>query len=247
MKISIVTAVYNNYSTIRDALDSALAQRGTKVELVVIDGGSNDGTLDILREYSDRLGVLVSEHDHGVYDALNKGIARASGEVIGFLHSDDVFADEQSLARVAEVFSDPQVDAVYGDLVYVHKGNISKVIRYWQSGEFSHKRLGWGWMPPHPTFYVRRSVYERLGGFDTSLRIAADYDCMVRFFRSGINVAYIPETLVRMRIGGESNRSLKNIVRKSAEDYQVLQRHGVGGIRSLMLKNLRKVPQFFRR
>ena len=247
MKISVITAVYNNRYTICDALDSALSQVGVDVELVVIDGGSKDGTVNLLHNYSSQLGVMVSERDNGIYDALNKGISHSSGEVIGFLHSDDLFADEQALARVADAFSDPKVDAVYGDLVYVHKDNTDKVIRYWQSGEYSPERLGWGWMPPHPTFYVRRSVYERLGVFDTSFKIAADYDCMVRFLSRGIRVAYIPETQVKMRVGGESNRSLKNILRKSSEDYRVLRRHGVGGMGALVWKNLSKVSQFFRR
>lgn len=247
MKISVITAVYNNCDNICDALDSILSQSDTDIELVVIDGASDDGTVDVLRNYAEHIDVLVSERDSGIYDALNKGISHASGDVIGFLHSDDLFADKHVLARITKAFSDPEVDAVYGDLVYVQKGDTDKVIRYWRSGDYSPRRLGWGWMPPHPTFYVRRSVYVRLGGFDTSLRIAADYDCMLRFLTQGVRAAYLPETLVRMRIGGVSNRSLKNILRKSAEDYQVLRRHGVGGVGALMWKNLSKVPQFFRR
>jgi glycosyltransferase len=246
MKISVVTAVFNNRKTIGAAIDSALSQTGADVELIVIDGGSTDGTLDVLRTYGNRLAVLVSEPDRGIYDALNKGIARATGEVVGFLHSDDLFADERVLERVASAFAEPDVGAVYGDLLYVRKDAPDVVVRYWRAGEFSASRLGWGWMPPHPTFYVRRSIYERLGMFDLGYRIAADYDTMLRFLgRGGIRATYIPEVLVKMRMGGTSNRSLANIVRKSREDYLALRRNGVGGVGTLAWKNLGKVKQFF--
>lgn len=246
MKISIITAVYNNRETIAGALDSALAQTGADFELIVIDGGSTDGTLAMLNRYADRLAVLVSEPDKGIYDALNKGIHRAGGDVVGFLHSDDLFTNNLVLKRVAEMFADAQVEAVYGDLLYVRKNNPQEVVRYWRAGAYSRARLGWGWMPPHPTFYVRRSVYERLGLFDTNYRIAADYDCMLRFLgKGGVQVGYIPEVLVKMRVGGTSNRSLKHIMRKSLEDYRALKINKVGGMGALVWKNLSKLPQFF--
>jgi glycosyltransferase len=221
MKISVITAVYNAKDTASEALESILEQTHPDIELIVIDGASTDGTREMLAEYADRLSVFISEPDDGIYDALNKGIAHAAGDVIGFLHADDLFADDVVLAKVAEVFVDSSVDAVYGDLVYVSKSEPDKVIRYWKAGEFSPEKLKAGWMPPHPTLYVRRSVYERLGAFDTSFHIAADYDCMLRFLGVGkINCHYIPEVLVRMRLGGKSNRSLANIVQKSVEDYK---------------------------
>jgi glycosyltransferase len=248
MKFSVVTAVYNNRETIAQALDSALAQDHPNVELIVIDGGSTDGTLQVLQGYADRLAVLVSEPDRGIYDALNKGIERASGEVVGFLHSDDLFADTAVLSRLAAAFADPAVDAAYGDLLYVSKDDPSRVVRTWRSDAFSATRLARGWMPPHPTFYVRRAVYQRLGGYDTTYRIAADYDCVLRLLgRGGVNAAYIPEILVKMRVGGASNRSLKNILQKSREDYRALRVNGVGGIAALAWKNLSKLPQFLRR
>jgi len=248
LKISLITAVYNNAKTIASALDSVLAQKGADLELIVIDGGSTDGTLEVLQGYADHLAVLVSEPDNGIYYALNKGIGLASGEVVGFLHSDDLLASENVLNRVSEVFADSKVGAIYGDLVYVRKDNSDVIIRYWKSGDFSSARLGWGWMPPHPTFYVRRSVYERLGMYDTEYRIAADYDCILRFLGKGnIQVVYIPEVLVKMRVGGASNRSLKNILRKSLEDYRALKNNGVGGLGTLVWKNLSKLPQFFMR
>lgn len=248
MKISIITAVYNNCDTIAQALDSVLAQMGADYELVVIDGGSTDGTLEILNRYAERIAVLVSEPDKGIYDALNKGIQRASGDVVGFLHSDDLFADTGVLSRIAAAFADSGVEAVYGDLLYVRKDNPDQVVRYWRAGDFSRSRLGWGWMPPHPTFYVRRGVYVRLGGFDTSYRIAADYDCMLRFLgRGGVRVAYIPEVLVKMRVGGASNRSFRNIIQKSREDYRALRNNGIGGLGALLMKNFQKLPQFLTR
>lgn len=248
LKISVITAVYNNHETISAALDSALDQAGVDIELVVIDGGSTDGTLEILRSYADRLHVLVSEPDRGIYDALNKGIQRASGEVVGFLHSDDLFADADVLSRIAAAFVDLGVGAVYGDLLYVRRDNPDEVVRYWRSGEYSERRMGWGWMPPHPTLYIRRYVYEQHGLFDTSFRIAADYDFILRTLgQNRLGVRYIPEVLVKMRVGGASNRSLRNIVRKSSEDLWALRRNGVGGFGALMWKNLSKLPQFLGR
>ena len=246
MKISVITAVFNGCETIKDTLDSVLDQTHPHVELIVVDGGSTDGTLGIVERCRDRIAVLVSERDDGIYDALNKGLALATGDVVGFLHSDDVLARPDVLALIAAAFDDEAVDAVYGDLVYVYRTDMRKVIRRWRAGEFSPSRLSWGWMPPHPTFYVRRQVYERWGRFDTRLRIAADYDCMLRILSRGrVNPRYIPEVLVRMRTGGLSNRSVKNILRKSLEDYRVLRDNGIGGLGALAWKNISKINQFF--
>lgn len=245
MKVSIITAVRNARETVGDAIESILAQSYQDIEMVVIDGASTDGTLDALKRYAERLHVLISEPDQGIYDALNKGIARASGDIIGFLHADDVLAGRHAVESIAAAFSDPSVSAVYGDLVYVSKVDRDKVIRYWNAGEYSHSRLKTGWMPPHPTFYVRRSVYEQMGAFDASFRVAADYDCMLRFLWQGELVCrYVPEVLVKMRVGGASNRSIGNILRKSAEDYRAIRRNRVGGFYTLIWKNLSKLPQF---
>jgi len=248
MRISVITAVFNARDTVGDALDSILAQTYPDVELVVIDGDSSDGTKALLENYRDKVDVFISEPDEGIYDALNKGIRSATGDVVGFLHADDLFADEHVLSKIAAVFSDGLCDATYGDLVYVAKSEPDKVTRYWQSGDFSRHKLKHGWMPPHPTFYVRRSVYEEYGGFDTSFRIAADYDCMLRFLgRAMVRVAYIPHVMVKMRLGAESNRSLSNIIRKSKEDCRALHNNGVGGLWALVWKNLSKLPQFVNR
>ena len=244
----MITAVYNRHQTVGQALDSVLSQSYPAVESIVIDGASTDGTLAVLEPYRPRLGVLISERDQGIYDALNKGLTHATGDVVGFLHADDVYEDREVLAKVAVAFRDPSVDAVYGDLVYVQHNNISRVVRYWKSGPYDHVALSRGWMPPHPTFYVRRSVYERLGGFNTRYRIAADYDTVLRFLAVGkIGVAYVPEVLVRMRVGGISNRSLKTIFRKSCEDMNVLKLNQVGGFITLLQKNFYKLNQFWLR
>lgn len=246
MKISVITAVYNRADCIAHALQSVQSQNHKDLEHVIVDGASTDGTLDILRSTLDARASLVSEPDHGIYDALNKGFARASGDVVGLMHSDDFFADESVLAQVAAAFSDPLVDAVYGDLEYVAKTDTNRVIRRWRSGEYSAARLAWGWMPPHPTLFLRRRVIEEWGGFDTQFRIAADYDAILRYFGQGkIRPAYIPRVLVKMRVGGESNRSLGRIWLKSREDYRALQKNGVGGIGALFWKNASKVGQFF--
>lgn len=218
-------------------------------EHVVIDGGSRDGTVDLLRVRKNQLGVLVSEPDLGIYDALNKGIARASGDVVGFLHADDLYAHRDVLAHVAAAFhADPAICAVYGDLQYVRKKNTAEVMRHWKSSPFTPTRLAWGWMPPHPTLYVRREWYERIGGLDTSYRIAADYLSILQLFSDpAFKAAYLPEVLVKMRMGGASNRSLRAIVRKSREDWNALRRTRVGafgGVGALLWKNLSKIGQF---
>lgn len=244
-KISVVTAVYNRRDTVAFALESVLAQTHPNVELVVIDGASTDGTRDVLELYRARIPELVSEPDKGIYDALNKGIRRSHGDVVGFLHADDMFAHDAVLQHIAAAFEASNAEAVYGDLVYVDKEDPSRIVRYWKAGTVNAAKLQQGWMPPHPTFYVKRKVYERLGLFDTRYRIAADYDSVVRFlFLGGISVAYIPEVLVRMRVGGVSNQSLASITRKSREDYDILRRHGVGGLPTLLRKNLSKLGQF---
>lgn len=246
-KVSIITAVYNRCDIVRHALESVQIQTFESIEHVVIDGASSDGTLEILESCLDERATLVSEPDRGIYDALNKGIALASGDVIGLLHSDDYFADGQVIAEIMSAFEDPLIDAVYGDLEYVAKSEPNRVIRHWKAGEFSPKKLARGWMPPHPTLFVRREVIERFGGFDAGLQIAADYDAVLRYFGPGqINAKYIPRVLVKMRVGGESNRSLARVIRKSWEDYQALHRNRVGGLWALFLKNVSKIPQFFR-
>lgn len=246
MKFSIITAVYNRASLVGGALDSVRSQRGVRVQQVIVDGGSTDGTLDVIRSKMTDEGVLISEPDDGIYDALNKGLRLADGDVVGFMHSDDFFADERVLADVLEAFEIQGVDAVYGDLDYVARENTSRVIRRWRAGVYTRAALARGWMPPHPTLFIRREVISRWGGFDSAFRISGDYDAVLRYFaRGGIRAAYLPRVLVKMRIGGESNRSIRRILIKSHEDYVALRRNQVGGVCALIWKNLSKVRQFW--
>lgn len=246
-KISVVTATWNCEETVGDCLASVAAQTCDAVEHIVIDGASGDRTLEILQNHRAQLAELVSEPDTGIYDALNKGILRATGDVVGFLHADDVFGGPDVLQRVADAFASPDVSAVYGDLQYVQKQNINHVVRYWRSGEFSSRKLAWGWMPAHPTLYVRREWYEKVGGFDTSYRIAADYLSILKLFsQPEFRAFYIPRVMVKMRLGGASNRSLANLIRKSREDYNALRHTGVGGLGALAWKNVSKLVQFAR-
>lgn len=248
MKISVVTAVFNRAGTIGQAIDSVARQSHGDVEHLIVDGASTDDTLAEVERRRHPGMRVQSEPDGGIYDALNKGMALASGEVIGLVHSDDFLAHDRVLERVAAAFADPAIDAVYGDLEYIATDDPGRVLRYWQAGEFTPARLRQGWMPPHPTLFVRRRVIEAHGGYDTRYRIAADYDAVLRWFGAGqIRAVYLPEVLVRMRWGGESNRSLGRILRKSREDYTALRRNGVGGMATLFAKNFSKIPQFFRR
>jgi glycosyltransferase involved in cell wall biosynthesis len=245
MKISIITAVYNCVDTIGDALDSVRGQTHDDIELIVIDGASSDGTRELLQARAAEIDILVSERDDGIYDALNKGVRLATGAVIGFLHADDILADPEVLTRVSALFSAENPDAVYGDLVYVRKSAPESVVRYWQAGNMDSRSLWKGWMPPHPCLYLKRSVYEHFGLFNTTYAIAADYDFMLRILKPGtLQVRYLPGIMVRMRLGGTSNRGLANLWRKSREDLRALHENRVGGVLTLLRKNLGKLPQF---
>ncbi|MDJ1007871.1 MAG: glycosyltransferase family 2 protein [Paracoccaceae bacterium] len=247
MRISIITAVRNRADTIRSAIESLQAQTHTELEHIVMDAVSTDGTLDIVKRFSDARTAVHSAPDDGIYDALNKGKSRATGDVVGVLHSDDFLADPHALRRVAGAFDDPRVDAVYGDLHYVSKDNPDRVVRNWRSGAFRPEALRWGWMPPHPALFLRRRVIEQHGLYDTSFRIAADYDAILRYFsQPGFRAVYVPQVFVKMRVGGESNRSLERILLKSREDYRALRKNNVGGVATLLSKNARKATQFLR-
>lgn len=246
MKISIVTAVYNRQSTIAQAINSVQSQSYDDVEHILQDGGSSDGSLEIINTLANLNTHVISTPDGGIYDAINKGISRTTGDVIGLMHSDDYFASDAVLAKVAAAFQQSDIDGVYGDLDYVSASDTNRVIRRWTSGDVTQSKLQRGWMPPHPTLYLRRSVFERFGNYDTSYKISADYDAMLRWlWTHQIKLAYIPEVMVKMRVGGESNRSFGRILRKSREDYHALRKNGVGGAWALGLKNTRKISQFF--
>lgn len=248
MKITVITATWNSAATIASALESVSRQDYPDIEHLIIDGGSRDGTLAVIDRYQ-RPGLrVISEPDRGIYDALNKGLRLATGDVIGFMHSDDVFANDVVLSDVAEKFQQLDADLVYGDLAYVGKDDLEQVIRLWHSGEYSLKKMKMGWMPPHPTVYMKRERYESFGGFDQSYKIAADYEAMLRYLlRDDMRVGYLSEVLVKMRVGGASNRSLKNILLKSREDVRAMRAHGISWPKALIWKNFSKIPQFFKK
>lgn len=227
MKISVVTVCYNSAKTIADTLNAVAMQTHTDIEHLVIDGASKDGTVEMVRSHANPQIRLISEPDKGIYDAMNKGLAQATGEVVGFLNSDDFYADAAVLAKIANAFQDPAVDACYADMVYVTQDN-SRVVRYWKSKPFAKGDFAKGWCPAHPTFYVRKSVIERLGLFDQSYKLAADVEFMMRYLeRAQVRAAYIPHVLVRMRLGGATNQSWKNIVQQNKEIFAALRKNGV--------------------
>lgn len=245
MKISVITAVYRSEKTVGEAIASVAAQTHQDLEHVVVEGKSPDGSLAAVERAAHGRMRLISEPDRGIYDALNKGIRHATGDVVGFLHSDDFLAHDEVLTRISAAFEDPSVEAVFGDLDYVSQADVSRVVRHWSTGPFDPRRLKYGWMPAHPTLYLRREVYERFGSYDVRFGIAADYDFILRYFSqtSGRSI-YIPEVLYKMRLGGVSNRSISKIIQKMKEDYSAIRRNGVGGVPTLVLKNLSKVGQF---
>ena len=212
----------------------------------MVDGASTDGTQEEVSSCAHKNMLLVSEPDDGIYDAINKGIEQSSGDIIGLVHSDDFLADAFVLEEVAKSFCDTKIDVVYSDLVYVSHNDASKVLRFWQSGEFTPRRLKNGWMPPHPTIYVRREIYQRLGSYDPNLKISSDYDFILRCLSDpNVTTHYIPRVTYIMRAGGISNRNLSNLKTKLKEDWTVLRRNNVGGIRTLLFKNIGKLSQFF--
>ncbi len=247
MKVSIITATNNSEKTIEDCIKSLIRQVYMNIEFIIIDNNSTDLTLKIIEQYKlkNKSIKLISESDNGLYDALNKGIRYASGEIIGFLHSDDLYFDCYSVFDVVSHFRVNKFDGVYSDLQYVDKKHTNKIIRFWKSSEFNSNLLGKGWMPPHPTLFLKKEVYQKHGLFDLSYRISADYDFMLRIFKdSELKFGYLPKVVTKMRVGGASNRNLKSIIKKSKEDYRAIRSNSIGGIITLILKNTSKVKQF---
>ncbi len=228
MKITVITVCRNAAATIRDCLESVAAQTHDDVEHWVIDGASTDGTAEHLAEWRDELGFrFVSERDAGLYDAMNKGIERATGDVIGFLNADDFYATDTVLAEVAVALADPGIAGCYADLRYVKQDDPGRVVREWRAGEFEPGAFFRGWMPPHPTFYARREAYEQWGGFDTQYRFGADWELLFRFFEvAKLPVVHVPRWWVTMRLGGETNRSVRNMLANHRECLRAFRKHG---------------------
>jgi len=250
MKISIITATYNSLQHLPDVIESIQQQTYSNIEYIVIDGGSTDGTVEFLKQCN-LVSQIISEPDKGIYDALNKGIQMATGDIIGFLHSDDMLALPQTLENIAKTFltvslaTGKKSDVVHGDLVFVDRHNTNKIVRYWKSQPYKHGLLHRGWMPPHPTVFMCREVYKKHGLFNIKLKCAADYDYILRTFRDPmLTIVYLPEVITKMRIGGISTRGLTNLINKKKEDYWVLKHNQVPfPLWVLFLKNLTKIPQ----
>lgn len=246
MKVSVITATFNSSETIADTLQSLNQQSYQDVEYIIIDGASKDNTLDVIKKLCPRVTTLVTEPDSGIYDALNKGIQAATGDIVGFLHSDDLFAYPDAIKDIVKQLKETKADAIYGDLEYVSKDNTDKIIRLWKSGEYSLKSFVNGWMPPHPTFYMKRCLYQKFGLFDLSFKISADYDSLLRYlYTNKVRMTYLPKVVMKMRVGGASNRNLKNIVLKTKEDVAILKRHNIFWPTALFIKNFSKISQFF--
>ena len=240
MKISIVTVTYNSGSTIADTLRSVAGQTHGDIEHIVIDGGSNDDTLETVRRCGAHVGKLVSEPDRGIYDAMNKGVALATGDVIGFLNADDFFADDQVVARIAQCMEDPGIDAMFADVGFFKGNDKSRILRRYRSDRFSPERIGWGWMPAHPTLYVRRQLFANVGSFRTDYRIAGDFEWIARAFHGQhLRYRYIPDVLVLMRVGGASTGGWRSTLRLNRE---VMRACRTNHVPTNWLKLLSKYP-----
>lgn len=245
MIFSIITAVYNNRNEIQGAAASVAEQQDVKYEHIIMDGGSTDGTIDLIKASNNPYINFESSRDKGIYDALNKGISKAKGDIIGLLHSDDLFADDHVLADVQAMF-EAGYDGVYGDLDYVYKNDTASIVRHWKALVPDSFQFELGWMPPHPALFLKRSVYEEVGSFDLQYKISGDYDFILKvFLKNKYKIGYLPRTLVKMRVGGESNRSIKNVLRKSKEDFAIASKHFKIPFFTVFFKNFRKIPQFF--
>ena len=248
--ITLVTVVFNGAATLEHTIRSVIEQTYDNVEHIIIDGGSIDATLDILRKYEGSIDYWVSENDSGIYDAMNKGITLARGEIVAFINADDFYASPGVLTTVAAAFKSSGADCCYGDLCYVSQVDPTRTVRYWRSADFVPGSFEKSWFPPHPTFFVRRSVYQRLGGFDLSFKIAADFELMLRYLEvARISSDYIPEVLVKMRLGGTSNRSLSIIFKQNVAIRRALSKHGLrSSLVSFVLNKLvTRAIQFVRR
>jgi len=248
VKLSVVTVCFNSAETLEGTIRSVLGQDYGDVEYIVVDGGSTDGTLDVLAEYDGRIAEWISEPDRGIYDAMNKGIQRATGEIVGFLNADDAYADERVLSDVAGAMAVAGCDAVYGDLVYVSPKDGHRVVRYWQTGLYKPKSFYSGWVPPHPTFFCRKSLFDKFGGFDPSYEIAGDFELMLRLIeKHRIGVRYLQRPFVRMRAGGRAN-TVQGIFQGNREIVRAFGSNGLKfPLRFFCVKPFRKVWQVVRR
>ncbi|NQT32335.1 MAG: glycosyltransferase [Candidatus Omnitrophica bacterium] len=246
MKVSIITVCLNSKDTIEDTIQSVLSQSYHDVDHVIVDGGSTDGTLDIINKYRDDLHQIISEKDDGIYYAMNKGVSAARGEIVGCLNSDDQYADDTVIENVVRSIAENNTDSCYGDMIYIDKDHSEKIVRYWKAGKFNRNKFKWGWMPPHPTFFVKKDVYEKFGLFDTNFPITSDYELMLRFlYKHNISTTYIPRVMVRMRVHGSSHPSFSKTSKNIVANYRAWKVNDLSIIPLMMLfKPLSKISQF---
>ena len=259
MKVSIITVSYNSAKTIGDTISSVRKQSYKNIEYIVVDGNSTDGTVEIVKQFldsskdvsqDDLQGVVTKflcEKDKGIYDAMNKGLALATGDIIGVLNSDDFYCSNDVIEQVVRAFQEKETDCLYGDLNYVDPIDTSRIVRKWRSGAYLRKNFLNGWMPPHPTFFVKKSCYENFGTFNTQFKSAADYELMLRFlFKESCSAQHLPKVMIHMRAGGVSNVSLKNRIRANREDRMAWK---INGLKpkwfTLLRKPLSKLTQYF--
>lgn len=246
MKVSLITITYNSSTTLKSTIDSVRSQTAKdEIEYIIVDGASKDGTADLIKDNLDTIDKWISEPDKGIYDAMNKGIHMATGDWIGFIHADDILASTTIIEDIINETSQTNINVIYGNLSYVKANNIDKTVRYWQSQPFKKQLLKRGWMPPHPTVYVKRDHLNKIGEYNTKYKISSDYDFILRLFANAeTQSSFLDKMIVKMRLGGASNKSISNIILKSKEDYSALTKNNVGGFLSLFIKNFSKLAQF---
>jgi glycosyltransferase involved in cell wall biosynthesis len=248
MKISVITVCFNSEKTILDSLNSVINQKGVELEQIFIDGKSSDSTIDLIKPFLNDTVILISEKDYGIYDAMNKGIQTASGDVIGLLNSDDVYYNESVLENVSEIFrTNPQIDIVYGDLVYVAQNNLNKIVRKWISKPYYERFFEHANVPPHPSVFLRKSVYEKMGLFDLNFKLAADYEFLLRIFKNNLfQSLYVSDVFVKMRLGGATNKNFNNILLGNKEIYNAWSKNGLKlPWYFFLLKIVKRFSQYF--
>ena len=249
MKVSIITVVLNNVKYIEACIQSVINQDYENIEYIIIDGGSTDGTIDVIKKYEDKITVWISEPDDGMYYAINKGIDMSSGDIIGILHSDDLYIDAHVISHVVRKFGKDNVDSVYADLVYVERNNLSHVVRYYDSSVFQISKFAYGWMPAHPSCFIRKNVYAKYGLYKTDYIIAADYELLVRFYaKHRVSYSYLPKIIVKMRSGGLSTRNFKSNVILNREIVRACRENGIEtNMFKVYSKYFVKLAQLFKR
>lgn len=249
MKVSIITIAYNSEETIEDTIQSVVGQDYADIEYIIVDGKSSDGTLEIISKYKNQIAKIHSDKDQGIYDAMNKGVELATGDIVGILNSDDIYANSQVISSIVAKFREGQADAIYADLVYVDRENTDKITRTWISGDYKEGAFDKGWMPPHPTFFLKKSVYNQYGTYTLKLKSAADYELMLRMVHKyKIKLGYLNQVITKMRVGGMSNVSLKNRIKANKEDREAWRMNDLQPKPfTLIRKPLSKLTQFFKK